>query len=379
MGKVINISSYFGGKPKQTGTPGVKPSWHEYKFGKHASNVAIKGGKVGFFNDVSNLKWDNLLITKSGKREFKINRGKDKITTRELKKEIGKMLEKSSGQRYTGKRLKEHLVKKMGMKYQDADLVARAATYHYYEAPPEGPSKEDIARRINAIRATAGMADNLNSKRLGSRVKKDAEESFSTRLNVKGREYKTSAAVGSTTMSEDDVRKDGKSDYAAQDKQTGTAAIGGGTENKKGVASGMGAKEAEDKKVTSLEEFKKRKVVAKTANFVSLKPVGGAVGTKRKVSLGPESPQDIAKGLHANNEYFYTPGQVRSEKTDKKLDFHELAVKHGLAADDYNGKNGDDSLTPKTDILPETDTPVLTDDQTEAADDYDEEDAKKAA
>lgn len=198
--------------PKMQG--GKPPTFGNFGFTKHAHKTRVTGGKTGFSNKVSNVKWDKMMQN-SGRSTFK-TRGGETIKARETKTIVAEMVAKAGGRGLSGKQIKQKLVRDHGMKYKDAGDIARAATYHYYEPPPDdGISPEDALRNVRASIQSGKMAKGIKNDSMGARLKDKKKRGGATqasdvedysRLGISDEEGHQ-ASVGGQVISLDDARK----------------------------------------------------------------------------------------------------------------------------------------------------------------------------
>lgn len=162
MGIIFDFSTGKKITPQQASAK--PPIFGRYGFQRHAKKTKITGGKVGFHNKITNVAWDKT-VRQSGKNVFTTKDGK-KMTAKQVKQEVGELVGQAGSKGISGQLLKKKLVRKLGMKYKDADIITRAATYHFYKPEGMGTSKEDIKRRIVGSRisdeqAKPSMAEKL--------------------------------------------------------------------------------------------------------------------------------------------------------------------------------------------------------------------------
>ena len=197
----LNFLGMGGGTAKPIG--GKPPSFGKFGFTKHAHKTRVSGGKVGFFNKV---KWDKMMQN-SGRSTFKTRSG-DVVKARATKKIVAEMIEKAGGRGLSGKQIKQKLVRDHGMKYKDAGDIARAATYHYYEPPPEGKTPAQIAARISQVKTSyelgagkeGSVAGELKNKRTERQEDRKAgggaqagKTAYKEHLGIEGDEHSTYA------------------------------------------------------------------------------------------------------------------------------------------------------------------------------------------
>ncbi|RLC38771.1 hypothetical protein DRH27_01430 [Candidatus Falkowbacteria bacterium] len=228
-GKKITVSQARG-KP---------PLFQGYNYQKHAKNTRIKDS-IGFNKKVSDVRW-NKLMQKTGQANFK-TKGGEVIDRGEAKKMVASMIKKSDFKGLSGQQIKKKLVREHGMRYSDAGTIARAATYHYYDPPAEGPTwkeikaqeKQDRKRKERNVLMSVmsredeeGVVDRFRDRRNAKNaIKRDIEGETSERINAKNMEYGI-AALSNEAVSTGDFRGR-KTPRASAADMVGAAAVAGG-------------------------------------------------------------------------------------------------------------------------------------------------------
>lgn len=361
----------FGSNPQTPPSTGAKtgqrPTFGKYKFYTHAKETKIKGGKVGFFNKVSNVKWDKMM-SQSGKKEFLVERGKEKVTAREMKRQVANIIEQYGGKGITGKALKVKLVRKYGMKYKDADIVARAATYQYHVPEPEGPSREDFRKNIRSLNATTELsnADEIEQRKNDPlKGKKDATYKD---IGVKDTQGENAVAYIGQKKGKASVRS-GESDEAVAGIESKTIRIGVAGEHGKKDES-----EALQEKRTEGEYRPVKMSMGGVPGSISQGHPGRGGSPRAVVSQEPEQYSGFPNKEEIKQKA--EPTRAASNKTKNPVD--ELMAKAGLIKiSDWKIIKKDKEKKVGDIFSANTDGEDLTDGE---ADDYNnEEELKKAA
>jgi len=233
----MGIFDFNSGKKISTSRArGKPPLFGNYGYQKHAKNTRIKDS-VGFNKKVRDVHWDKLM-QKTGKANFKTRSG-EVVGKRESKKIVADMIKKADYRGLSGQQIKKKLVRDHGMKYKDAGIIARAATYYYHEPEIVGPTRKEIEEQERLERkrkernvlmsvmsredeeGTVGsFRDRRNAK---NAIKSSVESEDSSRLGVEQRKYK----IGSKEFSEGDFRGR-KMPRASATDQADSAAVAGG-------------------------------------------------------------------------------------------------------------------------------------------------------
>jgi len=366
----LNFLGLGGGTPKPIGNAGKPPSFGKFGFTKHAHKTRVTGGKVGFFNKVSNVKWDKMMQN-SGRSTFKTRSG-EVVKARATKKIVAEMIEKAGGQGLSGKQIKQKLVRNYGMKYKDAGDIARAATYHYYEPPPdEGISGEDRLRNVRAGRfifekeaeENQGMAEKLLQGRMDKKKRRGkiketltSEKVYKEHLGIEGEEYREYAGGEKKKVG----LSDDKFSASANTPSGGQATIGQKRDEKTvGVGGSHQSTEAKKEKTATPQKSMQPAQVAHNVGTVNPPGENEPVVSQNSESQEP-SGGALVGGVVDKYGNVINLNEKGKEKGNiiKEIRAREVAKK---AAAENDKEEGDE--------LPSEGV----------ADDYEEEDIRKAA
>ncbi len=318
--------------PKTQG--GKPPTFGNYGFTKHADKTRITGGKVGFSNKVSNVKWDKMMQN-TGKSTFKTRSG-EAIKARETKEMVAKMVAKAGGRGLSGKQIKQKLVRDHGMKYKDAGDIARAATYHYFEPPAEeGILPEDALRNVRASTQSANMAKDIKMGAQKIKERKEGGAAYSDRLGIEG--IKHQATVGGEEM---------KTGISIDESSASANTPGGGKasvdavehEAAAGIGAGTGQKQEKKTKSTTVPQKKG------STQPVQISHGGGSTVSAPGKGAAGHSHNLASHGLPSDINIY--SGGVVDSRSGKAIDFAEEIRKKKEAELGVNAADDEKTKSP---------------------------------
>jgi len=303
-------------QPKQMGQPGKKMSLSKYKYAKQASDVRLKGAER-FGKELSDFAAEKK-FRQLGKTKFK-TRGGDTIRSREIKGIVKEELKKAGIRGLSGKQLRERLVKKHGLKYEDTKDIVKAVTHHKYVPPQEGPTEAEIQRNIEGARAVLAREGDSIDRSMADDILKSKSDDALKRAKVTG----DNKLVGHEQLGIKDVEKTGAILQSKQgtdtsiESQDGKISAGSaehsqtsiGSEDKVTSITGGSQKKEDDGKVKDLKKAK-----AKRGGPVQL-AASGAGGTRRMSGSGDGGAQFIQR----------RGGEIESSKKQKERINKEMA------------------------------------------------------
>jgi len=237
------------------GGGGVKPinpnnsvKFNSYGFQK-ARDTKIRGGGAGFLNKVSNTKFNKRL---SGKAKFKTKEGY--MTSGEARKHISGLAKKHSSTGLSGKKIKEEF-KKIGMKYQDAEALDRAATHPWAKPENTGPDEKALRARIKASITSSQMA--AGKKNVGLAAGLSTRRTKGEKESIKKATTENGFQIDHKALDIENEHDDAKVGVNIKNKQVGASAIKATQgEVAASVVAGTGViKKQQEEKNTTIDKF----------------------------------------------------------------------------------------------------------------------------
>jgi hypothetical protein len=307
-------------------------------YDKYKSHQALRQkitGAESFGRNVSKIKFEQRvgkqLHTKKG----------EMIKTKDLHKEVKKIISKAGSSGISGMRLKQKLKKELGLKYKDADKVIRAATYHLAKPEESGLTEQDKARilkRTTAINQRDRAGEIKAAKEHPETIIGDAKEEGHTRLKTKEKEY--SIGIGSEKVTTGDKYD---SQTSAKTSSAETSAFAG-SDNSSAASIGEGTGVKEQAKVDSQEGT--ASVKSTGAKIIEMHTHPAFIQRESRTKDSKYVPSSIAaqdeKQIENHKEQTeITAAKSRSARSSNQSDFdpQDLIPTNRDTRQEYNSKD----------------------------------------